>query len=535
MSSHFLLAHWGGPGNLSPMLTAARRLARRGHDVRILGSADAEAEIEACGFRFRPWSGEQIPPPPPTSAGRTATSLSDVAMLCEHVMFGPAASYAADILEELEREPADAVLAHDFLFGAALAAEAARVPCALLSPHISVRPLPGLPPATLGTAPPRTAEERAQADTASEEIADAMNAWLPMFNDLRALLGLSQLDHVYEQYDRVDRVLLGVSAAFDFPCQNLPSNVRYVGPLLDVPGWSKPWRAPWSASPDRPRILVSFSTTFQAQAPVLQRILEALGHLHVDAVVTTGPAIARDALIAPPNVTLVDSAPHDTVMKEVSLVITHGGHGTVTRSLVHGVPLLVMAMGRDQGDNAARVVERGAGLSLTEGATPNAIAAAVNRLVADPRFRAAARHLGEAIGRDLTSSVMVSEMESIVDSADAAPHSRLASPIGSHSPPPGIHSDAGSTSDRDCAAPGPIGARRHFAQPSLGHRSGWPLPTLQPPKDFPYTTAWCSNRSGNVTARKDLRTSPSPADAYRAAFPSRPPRPLLRRESLPGT
>ncbi len=414
MSDHFLLAHWGGPGNLGPMLTAAHRLAGRGHDVRIVGDANSQADIEASGFRYRAWSGDQIPLPLPAAAAPTVSSIPDMAVVCEHAMFGPAADYAADILEELEAEPADVVLAHDFLFGAALAAEAAQVPCALLSPHVSVRPLPGVPPATHASAPPRTAEEQAEADTARDAMAGAMNAWLPMFNDLRALLGLKRLAHVFEQYDRVDRVFLGMSPAFDFPCERLPANLRYVGPLLGTPSWSKPWQAPWSASPLRPRVLVSFSTTFQAQAPILQRIIEALRHLHVDAVVTTGPAIEGHALSAAPNVTLVDSAPHDAVMEEVSLVITHGGHGTVTRSLVHGVPLLVMPMGRDQGDNAVRVVERGAGLSLSEAATPNEIAAAVSRLLADPRFRAAACHLGDAVGRDLTSGVLVSELESIV-------------------------------------------------------------------------------------------------------------------------
>ena len=91
MSAHFLLAHWGGPGNLGPMLTAARRLARRGHAIRILGSADAKAEVVACGFGFRAWSAEQTPPPH-SDAETTAASLSDVATLCEHVMFGPAAA-----------------------------------------------------------------------------------------------------------------------------------------------------------------------------------------------------------------------------------------------------------------------------------------------------------------------------------------------------------------------------------------------------------------------------------------------------------
>ena len=46
------------------------------------------------------------------------------------------------------------------------------------------------------------------------------------------------------------------------------------------------------------------------------------------------------------------------------LPLTHGGPGTVIRSLVHGVPLLCMPMGRDQHDNTARVAALGADLTV---------------------------------------------------------------------------------------------------------------------------------------------------------------------------
>lgn len=69
-------------------------------------------------------------------------------------------------------------------------------------------------------------------------------------------------------------------------------------------------------------------------------------------------------LKAPKGVTLLPSAPHDAVMKEVSLVITHGGHGTVSRALRNSLPMLLMPMGRDQNDIALRVEARGAGLTL---------------------------------------------------------------------------------------------------------------------------------------------------------------------------
>jgi MGT family glycosyltransferase len=208
-------------------------------------------------------------------------------------------------------------------------------------------------------------------------------------------------------------VFIGLSPAFDFPARTLPNNLRYVGPLLDVPSWARPWTAPWSASPARPRILVSLSTSFQNQAALLRRIVTALGRMDLDAVVTVGPAMEKETLQAPANVSILHSAPHDAVMKEASLVVTHGGHGTVARSLVNGVPLLVIPMGRDQGDNAARVVARGAGLALADSATEEEIVSAVGRLVTEPHFKAAAARLGKAIATDMTSSIFETEMEAI--------------------------------------------------------------------------------------------------------------------------
>jgi UDP:flavonoid glycosyltransferase YjiC (YdhE family) len=165
--------------------------------------------------------------------------------------------------------------------------------------------------------------------------------------------------------------------------------------------------------------LVSFSTTFQAQGEALQRVVNALDGMDVDAVVTTGPALSGTSFHAPDNVTLLHSAPHDAVMKEVSLVVTHGGHGTLNRALAHGRPLLVMPMGRDQNDNASRVVHHGAGLSLPSTASEAEIAAALNRLVTEPHFRLAARRLQEALVRDLQSDALVSEMEAIAASGRA--------------------------------------------------------------------------------------------------------------------
>ena len=407
----FLLASWGGPGNLSPLLTAARRLRAHHHAVRVIADRDCEADVLTSGFDFTPW--RRTPSFSDLGSATLMSDPTDFGSFCEEVMFGPASVYAAETLEEFQREHTDALLAIDMLIGSVTAAEAAGVPCAMLSPHISVRPLPGQPSVGSGLMPPKTSAESEAVKAAGCRLATALDAWLPTLNQVRVCLNLPLLDRAIDLYDRPERVLLAMSAAFDHPASHLPENVRYVGPLLDQPGFPKPWTRPWSERVDRPRILVSFSTTFQDQSGPLQRVIDALGRLDVEAVVTTGPAIDPTALRTVNNVHVIDGAPHDTVMEEISGVVTHGGHGTICRSLAHGCPLLVMPMGRDQNDNAARVVSRGVGLTLEPTSSANAIAAAITRLVTEPQFLEAARSLGHQISSDLHSPILVDEMEAL--------------------------------------------------------------------------------------------------------------------------
>jgi MGT family glycosyltransferase len=411
MSHSFLLASWGNPGNLNPLLTAARRLRARGHRVRVIGEPSHHEETAKAGFDCLSWRRPAPPSPPDARSGDPI--WAEIRVMFEQIMFGSALDYAADTMDALRSEPADAILTNDFLAGPVIAAEASGIPCALLAPHISIRPLDGVPACTSGLMPSGLPEDQAKEQAVRTRLIELMSGCLVTFNRARAAFGLGPLNHILDHYDRVDRVLIGLSAAFDFPATHLPANVRYVGPLLDLPAWSRPWIAPWSGKPARPRVLVSLSTSFQNQADLLRQIVAALGTMDLDAVVTTGPAMEGETLQAPDNVSLIHSAPHDAVMKEVSVVVTHGGHGTVTRSLLNGIPLLIMPMGRDQNDNAARIVARGAGLAMPDSATGEEIASAVGRLIAEPHFQAAATALGKAIALEEASPVLVTEMEAI--------------------------------------------------------------------------------------------------------------------------
>lgn len=160
-------------------------------------------------------------------------------------------------------------------------------------------------------------------------------------------------------------------------------------------------------------MLVGFSTTFQNHAAVLQRVIDALGPLPVRAVVTLGPTIMPDELVPAENVRLLRSAPHNAIMKEASLVVTHGGHGTVARAMAASLPMLVIPHGRDQDGNAARIAEHGAGLMLSPGATTGDIGEALTRLLVEPGFAESAARLGEAVRQEMQQSRIVEELEAL--------------------------------------------------------------------------------------------------------------------------
>ncbi|MGI3903960.1 MAG: glycosyltransferase [Janthinobacterium lividum] len=408
MSYDFLLASFGTSGNLNPLLTAARQLGQRGHRSRIIADPAMRDEVEAAGFEYVAWRRA------PTGPEADPADVSDIRQWFRRAIFEPAHAYAADILDEVGRAPTDAILAIDILFGAALGAEAAGIPLAILSPHISLRPLPGIPPVMSGLLPPKTAEERSVIAAAGEGTVALFDHSLPILNRARARLGLRAMSTSMDVFDTADRVLLAISQAFDYPADWLPDNVRYIGPLLDEPSWSRTWVSPWrDASPAglRPRVLVACSSGAQGQGELIQRVVDAMGGLDVEAVVTTGPNIRMEDLRVPGNVHLRRSAPHNVVMQEVDLLITQGGHGTVSRALVNGLPQLVLPMGRDQNDNASRIALHGAGLQLSPAASGAEIADAARLLLSDPSFKIRARRLGAAIEADMAACGVVDEME----------------------------------------------------------------------------------------------------------------------------
>jgi UDP:flavonoid glycosyltransferase YjiC (YdhE family) len=150
-----------------------------------------------------------------------------------------------------------------------------------------------------------------------------------------------------------------------------------------------------------PRVLLSFSTTVMDEQPAtIRNACAAAARSGAQAVLTLGPAVARVDVDARPGVAVLEWADHDELLPECAAIVTHAGLGTTLRALAHGVPLLMLPLGRDQHVNAARVDELGAGIRLPAAAPPERIRAALTELLGDPRFAAAAARLAQRMRAD---------------------------------------------------------------------------------------------------------------------------------------
>jgi len=403
--ARFLFTTWEGGGHVQPLLLAARELKDRGHGIMILSDACNEADAAALDLPFQSWTTA----PSQTGKRREDDRLKDheadnplevIQRLIDRVMAGPASAYARDTLAAIDTFKPDVIVSQELLLGVMAAAEKRSLPLALFAANIwSLPTLPGIPPFGAGMPPATCDEERAMHAMVTQMSRGLFQIGLPALNAARTELGLSPLADLFAQLDTAHAILIATSRAFDFAPDSLPAPFAYAGPYLADPAWVEPVAAP---AGDTPLVLVSFSSLYQAQETTLTNVIAALGHLPVRGLVTTGPTLDPNEFAAPDNVVVVRSAPHAALLENTAVFVTHAGHGSTLRPLMAGAPLLCLPMGRDQNDNAARVVARGAGVRLASDANVEAITAAIADLIGNDSYRQAARLLGQAISFDQT-------------------------------------------------------------------------------------------------------------------------------------
>lgn len=389
-------------GGVSPALVIASCLRSDGHGVRFIGARCLASDIAAAGFGFASFKRT----PDFGLARRETDRLRDwsartsigAARATVRLMAESAAGQVADVFEEVQAYRPDVVVCDMMLPGGLAAAEVAGVGGVALVHTVAVLPLDGQPPLPGGLKPASGPLGRLRDAVLAQGRESFEKRWIRPLREARSSYGLAPVRSLREQWLRADRVLILSSPAFDLPTHSLPRNVRYVGPPL----WKPRARDRVAPRVRKPVVLASLSTTYQHAERYLETLVRALGLVGVEAVVTTGAGYELSKLgLPPPNVDVCAHAPHDALLPDARVMVTHAGHGSVMAALAHGVPLVCVPFGRDQPDVALRVERAGAGVTLSRRLlSARRLASAIATVLEDASYHRAAQEIGARLGAD---------------------------------------------------------------------------------------------------------------------------------------
>ncbi len=361
-----------------PAISLGRALAGRGHEVVVETWEERRGAVEGAGLGFAAAEEyKMFPPPEPDSAD------------------GQHAAEAARGLLPLLEEMRPHVAVSDILtLAPALAAEKAGVPLATLIPHIYPVVEPGLPFFAIGLRPPRTPLGRAVWRTGQRALNVGLEHGRRDLNLQRRRLDLPPVDRFHGGIS-LDLALVATFPQLEYPRQ-WPAGVEATGPMIfEVPH-------PHIELPpgDHPLVLIAPSTAHDSENHLVRTALKAFAGEPVRVVATTNRVVPQHPIEVPANAVLVDWLSYNQLMPAASLVVSHGGHGTVARALGAGTPVLICPIVGDMSETAMRVSWARAGLSLPwRLCRPEPLRWAARRILGDGSFAARASEIA-AWGRE---------------------------------------------------------------------------------------------------------------------------------------
>jgi MGT family glycosyltransferase len=361
----FLVAAFGDPGHVFPAIALGRALAGRGHEVTIETWEERRAAVEGAGLGFAAAEEYRMFPPPDPDSEEGSH----------------AAEAARALLPLLEEMRPHAVVSDILTLAPALAAEVMGVPRATLIPHIYPVVAPGLPFFAVGLQPPRTWLGRRVWQAGQRALNVGLEHGRRDLNRQRERLGLPPTKRFHGGIS-ADLALVGTFPQLEYP-RRWPAEVEVTGPMtFEVPH-------PEIDLPqgDAPLVLVAPSTAHDSRNHLVRTALHALADERVRVVATTNRVVPQSPIEVPDNAILVDWLSYSQLMPAASLVISHGGHGTVARALAAGTPLLISPFIGDMSETAMRIGWTKAGLSLPwRLCRPAPLRWAARRILADSSF-----------------------------------------------------------------------------------------------------------------------------------------------------
>lgn len=414
-------------GHFAPLRSIAADLVGRGHDATFITGGKFEEAARSTGARFVPFEG--VADLDLDSFIRDRADMAPGPDQVNHDMAGVFIAPVPAQHELIQRELAAAdgepvvLITDSWALGGwpvALGAPGLR-PAATIGVGVSV--LTALSteagPFGLGLPPdPSDAGRKRNADV----NAGYRQTMAPTQSQLEEVLtGLGVTGPVPFFFDGLatvpDRTLQLCPAGFEYPRQDAPGGVRFIGPLpAEPPAADVPLPSWWADVESAERLVVVSQGTVANQdtTALFGPSLRALADLDALVVLTTGhngPELGD----VPANARVAGFVPFDLLLPHTDVLVTNAGYGGVLKSLSHGVPMVVAGDTEDKPEVCARVAWSGAGIDLGTGHPDDeALGAAVRTVLAERSYTQAAQRLQTEIADHRPFEEVAAQVEELL-------------------------------------------------------------------------------------------------------------------------
>ena len=428
MGKRIVITCWGSHGDLFPYIGLAVALKRHGHSPVVATNSGYRGEVEREGIEFAQ-AGPTIDASTP-NARELYERVMDPVKGSEVIIKELLMPQLDESFEQLSRaaEGADLLLSHPITYAAPVVADYARLPwlSTVLAPMLffSKHDPPVLP------ALPRVNDlplvgtwlVRALVPLARRATRD----WGEPVHALRAKLGLPRgLDPVFEGQFSPHGTLALFSRVLGAPQPDWPPNVTTTGTVFyNAPEPLESTLEDFLSAGDPPVVFTLGTSAVGAAGGFYHESAAAAEKLGVRAVLLTGGFAQNRPDRLPPNVLLVDRAPHQLLFPRASAVVHQCGAGTTAQALRSGKPTLLVPHGHDQFDNARRVRKLGvARVVLPKYYRAERVARDLRALLDDVRYQERASAVSIVVREERGAEAAVAVIEKLLSFSPARAHS----------------------------------------------------------------------------------------------------------------
>ena len=398
---HVLLVPFGSHGDVHPFIGLGHALRARGHRVTFVVNDYFGPLLRGLGFVNEPVGEAEL----------FARALQDPDLWHPRRSFGVVARYVVEharlaypILQRLYVPGETVAVGGSLAFAVRLAQEKLGLPAATVHLQPGTLHSDVQTPVYPGLAVPRWWPRRLKRVFFNLVFLKMVDPHLaPSLNAFRAELGLPPVRDVFRTWMSSPERVLGLFPAWFGPPQpDWPPRMTLLGfPLYDERDASpldSDLDAFLSAGP--PPIAFTPGSANQHGHTFFQAAVDACARLGQRGVLLTRhPEQVPTGL--PDGVRHVAYAPFSQLLPQVSALVHHGGIGTSAQGMAAGVPQLVMPLGHDQFDNAARMGRLGVARTLVPRHFRGpAVASALKTLMDAPEVAASCRAVAELVARD---------------------------------------------------------------------------------------------------------------------------------------